>query len=169
MLTLNFMRHSQSNWDGIDGSDFTRPISKKGIQQTQIISKYLEDKKIKFDLIFCSTSLRTKQTLDLLLENSSSADAEVIYDKLLYDGIEENFLLKVSKQIDFKNILVITHEPQILFFINYFLGQTKDNQKILNFETVTSSIISLKFNADNWSDISDVNGSFNYFINPNDI
>lgn len=169
MITLSFMRHANSNWNEYDAIDFNRPISKKGIKKTKIISKYLEILKIKFDLIFCSPSKRTKQTLKYLLDRSSFNNVEVIEDKLLYDGNEENFLFKISKVKNYKNILVITHEPQILFFANYFLGHKENNSDIINIKFVTSSILILEFEVNKWSDISDLNASLKHFIDPNEI
>ena len=49
---------------------------------------------------------------------------KVVYDYNLYEGSSENFLLRVSNLKKNKDVLVVTHEPQILFFIDFFLSKT---------------------------------------------
>ena len=65
------MRHAKTDLNNCNINDFERPICKKGILKTDAVKKYLEAKKISFDLYFCSPSVRTKQTLKCLLKNKS--------------------------------------------------------------------------------------------------
>ena len=70
MIYLNLMRHAKTDLNNYNGDDFERPICKKGISETDAVKKYLEPKKISFDLYFCSPSVRTKQTLQCLFSSS---------------------------------------------------------------------------------------------------
>ena len=76
-------------------------------------------------------------------------------------------MLRLSKVKGFKNILVITHEPQISYFIDFFLSKNNYSGKIGQIQIVTSSIISIKFNVDRWNLISNHNAEFFQFIDPN--
>ncbi len=167
MLYLSFMRHAKSDCNNYNGDDFERPISKKGIKKTKVVSKFLKEKKIEFDLIFCSPSLRTIQTRDSLLDDLKYKEIKIINDYDLYNGNEEDFLIKLGKVEDSKSLLIITHEPKILFFVNYFLCETEGYKKISDIRFVTSSIISLKFDLKSWNDISNMNAKFSHFIDPN--
>ncbi len=166
MLYLSFMRHADSDSSNYHGGDFERPISKKGIKQIKLISKYLTEKNIEPDLVFCSPSLRTIQTCDLLLDDLNYEKMEIIKDYDLYNGNEENFLIRVGIVQDSKNLLIITHEPQISFFVNHFLSETEGYKKISDIGFTTSSIISLKFDLNSWEDISNLNAKFSHFIDP---
>ncbi len=75
-------------------------------------------------MIFCSPSKRTKQTLSLFIKYSGFQNVNIIEDQVLYDGNEDSFLFKIRQIKQFKRILIISHEPQILFFVNYFFGKT---------------------------------------------
>ena len=81
----------------------------------------------------------------------------------MYEGNEDNFLLRISNIRRYKNVLVITHEPQILYFINYFLEHTENN----NFDFVNSSLITLEFNISEWNELSNLNVKLKKFLDPN--
>ncbi len=167
MISLSFMRHANSDSNCFNGGDIARPISINGQKNTRIISKYLEKKKIKFDLIFCSPSQRTKETLNCMLENNQFEKIKIIEDFDIYNGCEENFLFKLSNIKNFKNILVITHEPQIESFVNYFLNENQNNKKFYSFKFVPSSLITIEFKTKSWKSMSSSNALFKRFINPN--
>ena len=167
MIYLNLMRHAKTDLNYYDGNDFERPICKRGILETDAVKKYLEAKKISFDLYFCSPSVRTKQTLQCLLKNKSIKNKKIIEDYNLYDGDKNNFLLKLSKIKNCKNILVLTHEPQISYFTNFFLSESNCSKKLRGLHPVTSSIISIKFDSEEWDCISNCNTELFESIDPN--
>ena len=162
MMYLNFMRHAKSDLND-DVDDFFRPITTEGVETTKKISNFLKKNSIYFDLIFCSPAVRTRQTLDCLIENLKTEQSKIINDYNLYEGNEDNFLLRISNIRRSKNVLVITHEPQILYFINYFLEHTENN----NFDFVNSSLITLEFNISEWNELSNLNVKLKKFLDPN--
>ena len=167
MIYLNFMRHAKTDCSSYNGNDFNKPVSRNGILQTEAVKKFLKTKNISYDFYFCSPSTRTKQTLEYLLNNESVKKRHIVEDFNLYEGDNDNFLLRLSKVKGFKNILVITHEPQISYFIDFFLSENNHSGKISQIQIVTSSIISIKFNVDRWNLISNHNAEFFQFIDPN--
>ena len=167
MIYLNLMRHAKTDLNNYQGDDFDRPICKEGILQTDAVKKYLESKKVSFDLYFCSPSVRTKQTLQCLLKNKSIKNQKIIEDHNLYDGNIDNFLLKLSKIQNYKNILVLTHEPQISCFLSFFLNPSDCSKNIRGLHPMTSSIISIKFDSEEWGSISNLNAELFQFIDPN--
>tara|TARA_B100000963_G_C22486512_1_gene607175 strand:+ start:255 stop:749 length:495 start_codon:yes stop_codon:yes gene_type:complete len=163
------MRHAESGFKDYDCDDFSRPISSEGELTTKNVSRFLRKEQNYFDLVFCSPALRAKQTLYCLIESLYKKPPEIIEDYNLYEGNEENFLLRISKIQKSKNILVLTHEPQISYFINYFLAHTKPNQEFLNFDFVTSCLVTLEFNVRKWSEISIYNVVLKRFLDPNEL
>ena len=95
MKTLTFMRHSETESSYSDEKDLNRPIKKSGLKVMKNISTTLKKKNIKFDLLFCSPALRTKQTSSYFLSLMNLNTIQVIYDYNLYEGCTENFLLRV--------------------------------------------------------------------------
>ena len=170
MLSLFIMRHANSDWSDIQGSDFNRSISTKGIKELELLSNQIKKLKIEFDLIFTSPSKRTIQTLEVLKENLKMSKVQMIKDSDLYEGNLENFLLKLKYTSKLKKrILIITHEPNIHWLIDFFLiSSNKENQMLSIKEFTTSSIANINFSVNEWNEISNLNCKFNFFVNPSD-
>ena len=166
MRSLSFMRHAESDLNYLDGSDFDRPIKKSGLKMTKICAEHLKKNNIRYDLLFCSPALRTKQTSSYFLSVMNLKTIEVIYDYNLYGGCSENFLLRVRNLKKYQDILVITHEPQILFFKDFFLSKTDLWSKVKDLEISTSSVLSIDFDINMWNEINESNAQSYKFINP---
>ena len=166
MKSLSFMRHAESDRNYFDESDFDRPTKKSGLKMTQICAEHLKKNNIRYDLLFCSPALRTKQTSSYFLSVMNLKTIKVIYDYNLYEGCSENFLLRVSNLKKNKDVLVVTHEPQILFFIDFFLSKTVFWQKIKDLQIVTSSVFSINFDINMWNEINESNAQSFKFLNP---
>ena len=164
------MRHANTDFSDIQGSDFDRSISKKGIKELALLSNKIKELKIEFDLIFTSPSKRTIQTFEILKENLKLSKVKMKKDNDLYEGNLENFLLKLKYTSKLKKkILIITHEPNIHWFIDFFLSSdNKENQKLFIQELATSSITNINFLTSSWNEISNINCKFNFFLNPSD-
>ena len=160
------MRHAESDLNCLDGSDFDRPTKKSGLKMTKICAEHLKKNNIRYDLLFCSPALRTKQTASYFLSVMNLKTIKVIYDYNLYEGCSENFLLRVSNLKKYKDILVVTHEPQILFFKDFFLSKTDCWPNIKDLEITTSSVFSINFDTNMWNEITESNVQSYKFLNP---
>ena len=166
MKSLCFMRHAESDPNNLDESDFDRPTKKSGLKMTQICAEHLKKNDIRYDLLFCSPALRTKQTSSYFLSVMNLKTIKVIYDYNLYEGCSENFLLRVGNLKEYQDILVITHEPQILFFKDFFLSETDFWPKTKHLEIATSSVFSIYFDINMWNEINESNVQSYKFLNP---
>ena len=166
MKSLSFMRHAESDANNLDDSDFNRPTKKKGLKMTKICAEHLKKNNIRYDLLFCSPALRTKQTSSYFLSVMNLTTIKVIYDYNLYEGCSENFLLRVSNLKEYQDILVVTHEPQILFFKDFFLSETDFWPKIKHLEIPTSSVFSINFEINMWNEINESKVQSYKFLNP---
>ena len=95
MKSLSFMRHAESDHYYFDGNDFDRPTKKSGLKMTKICAEHFKKNNIRYDVLFCSPALRTKQTSNYFLSVMNLKTIKVIYDYNLYEGCSENFLLRV--------------------------------------------------------------------------
>ena len=166
MKCLSFMRHAESGPNNFDGSDFDRPTKESGLKVTKICAEHLKKNEIRYDLLFCSPALRTKQTSSYFLSVMNLKTIKVIYDYNLYEGCSENFLLRISNLKKYQDILIITHEPQILFFKDFFLSNTDFWPKIKNLEITTSSVFTINFDIKTWNEINESNVQSYKFLNP---
>ena len=70
-MELHLIRHGQTNWNEerrAQGQSDSR-LTKKGEEQALSLAKKINH--MKFDKIFCSSSLRTRQTAELLFPNNT--------------------------------------------------------------------------------------------------
>ena len=166
MKSLSLMRHAETEPNYLYDSDFDRPIKKSGLKMIKNCAEHLKKNNIRYDLLFCSPALRTKQTSSYFLTAMNLKTIKVVYDYNLYEGCSENFLLRVSNLKKYQDILVVTHEPQILFFKDFFLSKTDFWPNIKDLEIVTSSIFSINFDINMWNEINESNVQSYKFLNP---
>ena len=166
MKSLSFMRHAESAPNYLYNSDFDRPIKKSGLKMIKNYAEHLKKNNIRYELLFCSPALRTKQTSSYFLTAMNLKTIKVVYDYNLYEGSSENFLLRVSNLKKYQDILVVTHEPQILFFKHFFLSETDFWPKIKDLEISTSSVLSINFDVNMWNEINESNVQSYKFFDP---
>ena len=165
MKSLSFMRHAESDHYYFDGNDFDRPTKKSGLKMTKICAEHFKKNNIRYDLLFCSPALRTKQTSNYFLSVMNLKTIKVIYDYNLYEGCSENFLLRVSNLKKYQNILVVTHEPQILFFKDFFYLKLIFGQKLKIWE-LQHLQFSINFDIHMWNEINESNVQSYTFLDP---
>ena len=106
------MRHAKSSWDFPDLDDHDRPLNKRGVNSAKLICEFFIKKKLKFDLVYCSSSKRTIQTLNILSEKISFK--KIIKKKALYHASEDEIIHILKQTVDnYKTLLLINHEPSI--------------------------------------------------------
>ena len=67
-LKLYFLRHAKSSWDDLHLDDFKRPLSERGLKNSEMLNAFLKSKKISFDKVYSSSSVRTEITCSVGLE-----------------------------------------------------------------------------------------------------
>lgn len=122
MKNIFLMRHAESPISIIN--DFERVLTPAGIEKSKEVGKILSNFKI--DAIFSSDSVRTKQTIEAILETLNSSP-KVEYHHSLYDASIEDLLLFIQDSlIEHNNILMVNHNPVISQLISLLL---KEDQK----------------------------------------
>jgi len=171
MLNLSLIRHAKSDWSNYDGNDMARPISSKGIKKTKKILKFLEEKKknIPFNEVLCSPSRRTKETLNLLLDNISNKP-KVYFLKDLYYSSGFDIFRTVATHAKKNKVLVVSHEPLLSDSItNFFIGSQNKHYLRAKAEYTTSAFFNVSFNCSDWDKIRKSNSSINFYVKPKDL
>lgn len=110
MKTLHLLRHGKSSWSEPGIADHERPLTRRGRRAAQAIARHLVDANIVPDLVLCSTALRTRQTLDLILP--SIKPPKIIIDRQLYEASERRLLDYLRELPDgAESVLLIGHNP----------------------------------------------------------
>lgn len=92
--------------------DFDRPLSEEGIREAEAIGHYLQSTHLSPDLVFCSSSRRTRETLEHLLSAANYTRPPAIrYFDELYDGDVNSYLDIVEQAGLAETLLVVGHNP----------------------------------------------------------
>ncbi len=63
---LYLLRHAKSSWDDPTLPDHDRPLAARGRRAADRIGRYLREARVEPALVICSSSLRTRETLEQL-------------------------------------------------------------------------------------------------------
>ena len=74
---LFLMRHAKSDWADSSLSDMERPLNARGRASAPLMARWIQSHRSIPDVVLCSTAIRTRQTLGLLIENWSSGPPEI--------------------------------------------------------------------------------------------
>ena len=145
MKNLFLLRHAKSSWDNAALVDFDRPLSKRGISNAILLSKYIQKNSISFDLVLSSPSERTQSTLDLVLSSFGPIPATTLKESIYHaSALSLSELIKEQDE-EINNLLIIGHNPGL-----HILTESLTNESIVKFPTCAFAKIT---NFNHWKDI----------------
>lgn len=105
--TLILMRHGKSGYpDGV--RDHERPLAERGRREAALAGRWIAESGLAVDHVLCSTSTRTRQTLE-----RTGIAAPVTYVDDIYGGHPDHILeaIRLHAPSDAQTLLVVGHEP----------------------------------------------------------
>jgi phosphohistidine phosphatase len=110
MHLLHLLRHAKSSWRD-DVEDHARPLNKRGRAAARRVGRNLPHTVPPIDLVLCSSALRTRQTLDLIVAGLAPPPPCVVEDDLYLADCER--LIERLHQLDegCRNVMLIGHNP----------------------------------------------------------
>jgi phosphohistidine phosphatase len=110
MSELYLLRHAKAVPQG-DTRDADRPLEERGRTGARALAKWLKRQKIAPELVLCSPSVRTRQTLDLVSE-AFSRSPEIAYEPGLYLASADKLLERVRAIPDqVEHAMIVGHNP----------------------------------------------------------
>jgi phosphohistidine phosphatase len=108
---LVVVRHAKSSWDDPGLADHDRPLAPRGRKALRRLRSHLEQLEVSPGLVWCSSSRRTRETLDGIRQ-PLGVDARIEIDGWLY-GADVEELLSHLRTIgdDISCALLIGHNP----------------------------------------------------------
>ncbi|PVU81249.1 phosphohistidine phosphatase (plasmid) [Cellulomonas sp. WB94] len=106
------LRHAKAEHGG-DLADHLRPLSLVGRRQATGVGATLRTAGVIPELVLCSSSLRTRQTWDLVRSSLGTQPTVELSDTLYSAGVRA--LLDVVRAVpaDVRTVLVVGHEPTV--------------------------------------------------------
>ncbi|GAA3607558.1 SixA phosphatase family protein [Microlunatus ginsengisoli] len=109
--TLVLLRHAKSSWDDPDLDDHERPLAERGRRDATQVGTLMAERRIRPDLVLCSTAERTRQTWKRA-ERAGARAVEVRFDDRVYEASSYGLLRLVQSVPDeVRSLLVLGHGP----------------------------------------------------------
>lgn len=126
--------------------DPERPLAETGIQQTELIARYLKNHGIKLDKIFHSEKNRAVQTAEIIAQNIE-IEYGLVEDKDLNPSENPVIWSEKLKNIS-DDIMIIGHLPHLNNLTSLLLGYD-ENLQFIFFKN--SGVICMNRETDKWS------------------
>jgi len=158
MKNIIFVRHAKSSWESFSIPDHDRPLNARGKRDATNMGKKLKELGIIPEIILSSSAKRAKKTAKKIASELNIEN--ILIEEELYHAPPIIFMQIISKITEqYKNVMIVAHNPAMTDIINNFT-----NDSIFN--VPTTGIFSVKFNVNNWQEVSFENGKLQDFIYP---
>jgi len=110
---LFVLRHAKSSWDSPALDDHERPLAPRGRRAIEVMSLYMRASGIEPQVVLCSSSRRTRETLDGL-----GVGGEHLIERSLYSASCEELLACLHELPDgVSSAMVIGHNPAVQMLV----------------------------------------------------
>ena len=164
MLRLILVRHAKSAWDDPALTDFERPLARRGIEAAAWIGDALTRHGLIPDRIVCSTSRRTRETLELALSHlpANRPGPEVVWSEAVYAERDATYLPLIAQQGGRVAVLMLLgHNSATEETVAVLAGETN---RIMGFPTAGIAVID--FRLEDWAEIAPGTGQLVRFLRP---
>ena len=145
MLTLILMRHAKSSWGAPHLADHDRALNDRGRTSASAMGRWLRDHGHVPDEVLCSSSRRTRETLDCL-----KMDAPVRFTRELYLASPAK-ILDVLRRAGARSVLLLGHNPGIADFAADILTIHPEHSRFADFPTCATLVA--RFDAEDWFNV----------------
>jgi phosphohistidine phosphatase len=141
------LRHAQSAGKQSSQRDYDRILTPQGETEARARGKIFSEKNYFPDLILCSASARTRQTLALFNESNILSPEKIEFREDLYDALMVH-LLDIIHELpdDINKVMYIGHNPGLSLFASDLCANFTD--------LGTSQLVAYEFNTKSWKDLS---------------
>jgi phosphohistidine phosphatase len=152
---IYLLRHAKSSWDQPGLADHERPLAERGQQATAVLARYAEQHQINPELVLCSSSVRTRQTLQGVLPGHGA----LVEHDLFFAG--QDRLLERLRQVDpeLRSVMIVGHNPALqMLTLKLAGGEIADRPsgseglEEIRRKLPTGSLVTLRFDSA-WSEL----------------
>src|SRR5262245_44039689 len=167
MLALSLLRHAKSSWADGRIKDFERPLNERGEKAAPRMGTYMARHGLAPELILCSTAVRARQTLDLLLPHLKGAPV-VVYEDVLYLASPATLLARVRKvAAKVRHAMVVGHDPGMHTLARDLAGSGADEDlEALAEKFPTAGLAVIVFSVRSWPKVQPGAGRLQVFMAP---
>ncbi len=170
LRTIYLLRHAKSSWDNPGLADLDRPLAPRGRRATAAIGRHLEEETILPDVVLCSPSRRTRETLEGIAEALDGVPVRV-EDGIYFGGELAVLGLLRSLPGSCASAMVIGHNPTLEELVMELLDPDADHHPSLrrmSSKYPTGALATLESPA-SWSELEPGRCRLISFVRPKDM
>ncbi len=167
MKRLYLLRHAKSSWDDPTLADHDRPLAPRGRRAAKVMAKHLGRKGIAPELVLCSPSRRTRQTLTRIAPSmGKSADVQIEHG--LY-AASAPVLLEVLHEVpdEVESVMLIGHNPGIQD-LALSLARAGSKRARVRSKFPTAALATLEHNG-SWRELAPGSAELVSFVKPKEL
>ncbi len=169
MLRLYIMRHAKSSWAVPGARDVHRELNERGLSDLKKVSKVFENESILPEKILCSSAIRTRQTLDAIVDVFDN-DPEIVFTEKLYSSGLSEYIDIISATKDAKSLLIIGHNSMCGSLATALTGSGDSSElEKIAYKYPTAAISIIDFELDDWSQVIKGSGNLIKSVFPSQI
>jgi phosphohistidine phosphatase len=165
---LYLLRHAKSSWDEPGQPDHDRPLAERGRQAVKLLAHYAEQQQIRPDLVLCSSSRRTRETLDGVLPGRVA-----VVESQLFVASREQLLQRLRYvEPEMRSVMVVGHNPALqMLTLHLARGEAAGRQAgaegldDIRRKLPTGALVTLSFDTP-WSELTDGSAELVDYIRP---
>jgi phosphohistidine phosphatase len=163
---LFVLRHAKSSWDDPGLDDHERPLAPRGRRAVEAIASYLSEHRIEPQLVLCSTSRRTRETLAGI-----GVGGEHLIEPELYGASCEEVLERLRRlPDDISAAMLVGHNPTLQMLVLRLTNHDADGAYEPERDEVkrkfpTGALASVVFDR-SWNELAPGCGRLEWFTTP---
>ncbi len=168
MKTVTLFRHAKSGEkDNPRIDDFDRPLADRGLKSAPKMGAAMRDRHVRPDLVLCSPSVRTRQTLTLASVEAWDKPPEIRFDERLYEASAQTIidLLKEAPE-EVAHVMIVGHNPGMQDLAVMLAVSGRERQQLKD-KLPTAAVITLEFDAELWKKLQPATGNVVLYMTPN--
>lgn len=170
MKTLHLLRHAKSSRDDPKLEDHDRPLNSRGIEDAMAVAEHCATAGLQPDLILCSSALRTRATLGLLIPYLPPVP-RIEIEPGLYLASSAELLARVRAVGDeVSSVLVIGHNDGLHEFAAALAGSGDAKLRTrLREKFPTAALASFGLALERWRGLTPGAGALTGLVTPKDL
>ncbi len=168
-FALYIMRHAKSDWSSGAGSDFDRPLNKRGRKNAKRVGQWMREKGHVPDRVVSSSATRARETTELVVEElKQKKPKQVLYEDSLYLADQDKLIefIQIYKE-DLNSLMLVAHNPGMEHLI-YHLSSQKIKADLNGKTLTTANLVIFEYPDANFDPLTD-KGELIAFIKPKEL
>lgn len=174
MKRLFLLRHAKAERETPGSDDEARALAPRGREDASRMGRYLCEEVYIPDLVLCSSAVRTKQTLELLLPELGARPAVQYLDELYLARPDTILSLVRQAQDAAGSLMIVGHNPGLADCANALAREPESRAMRKRYLSMmekfpTGALAVLDFEIAQWRAVAAAAGELEIFMRPKDL